>query len=550
MRFCLMPAAVAFALTACLPPDMADARATTLSRAPEGYPIVVAAGSHGRAVTSWGTASGVGLAERSLAGRWSSPVKVSAGDELPAFATMGPGRAVTVLAYDHTGAAERLLALRREAGDGAFGAPEVVAQGPGIQLLSAAGDTRGDVAALVAYHDTFQPHVALVSAARGGAFGAPQPIEAQTGTVAVGGRGRVVVAYWDRDSVYARTATLGKPLGAPQRLAGRPTRRDIAAAVDDAGNATVAFARESEGERDRDKRPALVAARALPNRLFGSPAVVAHAGTAFMGLGFASIVAAGAGTTTALAWDPFESARSGDAGRRLGVAIAHGAGSFGRAQSPSAMDVTTRTQHGSATNPRLAVDSAGDVLLAYSYGNAVHATRRAGGRGRFDAPRVLTRLGHGPIPGDQLLGNLPAIAMLSDRTPLVAYHGPAGGVLVTDRLDGPRPDLTLPRVRVALLPDAADRLRTRNEVGVRISCSHACVAWGRATLRTAAGRTIVGQRDGRGLRARETFTTRFAFDPARRAKTAGDGARLRVTIGAESATGVTSEAVAVLTLGS
>ena len=97
--------------------------------------------------------------------------------------------------------------------------------------------------------------------------------------------------------------------------------------------------------------------------------------------GFSTPELAAAGSTTALVLDP--SAAEG----RLGVAIARGGGHFGPAQQ--AAQPRNRSFGIWPIASSVAVDRAGDVLLAYRLGNsgyAVHATERRAGRARFTSP--------------------------------------------------------------------------------------------------------------------------------------------------------------------
>jgi hypothetical protein len=186
------------------------------------------------------------------------------------------------------------------------------------------------------------------------------------------------------------------------------------------------------------------------------------------------------------------------------------------------------------------VDRAGDVLLAYGYGYAVHATLRPAGSARFGPPRAISSLA--PNGG-------PLAALLGDRRPLVAWEGFDGVTGLTTRLGGRRPDLTPPRISVRLRRDAAKQLRDANAVEFRAGCSEPCLVQARATLRTPTGRTILSDGAFKALARGATFAKRFVFDPTRPSGRAGDGARVRVTIIAENSSGASREAVRQLELG-
>ena len=214
-------------------------------------------------------------------------------------------------------------------------------------------------------------------------------------------------------------------------------------------------------------------------------------------------------------------------------------GRFEPAQRPTAANIRDFVRQ--PFNPTVAVDRAGDVLLAYNTGfngNAVYATERRAGRERFTSPRVISSLGFGGIP---------APALLSDRTRLIAWDY-AGDLFYATRLarDGAP---TSARRKPASPCCAAPRHGCARATprGVRIRCSEACLVTGRATLRTSTGRTIRGA--GRTiLSAGVTVIKRFAFDPAARAGRARGGSILRVTIGVENASGASRERVQQITL--
>lgn len=504
--------------------------ATALLAAPSAASAVtVAIGEQGRALMTWPSPSGLQFAERTAGGAFESPQTIAPANVYPAFLAAGPGTTASVLAYD-TGTTG-LVTIRRPDQAPAFEAPSPLLQAPGVYVLHAAANARGDGAVLV------RPgpgHLVLLTSVRGGPLERPQQIatSSETATVAVGGDGGVVVAWYEftgTRGVRASLGTVDSPLGPPQRLSSG-IFSDVEAALDDHGTATIAFARTDEDHRSRGAE--LVARRAGPDARFGAPRVVARGGPPSMGAGFASFRLAAAGTTTALAFDP------NDAEGSLGVAIARGGGRFDRPQRPTPASRSFLMQ---PFNPAVAVDRAGDVLLAYTlgiYGYPVHATERRAGSDRFTSPRVLSTLGH---------GGAPSAALLTDRTRLVAWDDGHGDMRYTTRLAGRRPDLTPPRASVVLLQGTERLLRASNTARVRIRCSEACLVTGRATLRTTTGRGIVGAGE-RVLRAGGSFVKRFAFDPAKRAGRARGGSILRVTIDVENASGASRELVTQLRL--
>ncbi|MDX6719440.1 MAG: hypothetical protein QOJ63_1694 [Solirubrobacteraceae bacterium] len=507
-----------------------------------GAVTVVAPGPDGRALLVRSSDAGMQLVERDAAGRLRPARTLAPATVYPALAAWGPSGSALVLATDQLrDGPYTLLMLRRASGAERFGAPATLARATPIQVLSAEADERGNVAVLVR---TDLRRTALLTAVRGGALGPPQELDIGTAdaAVAVGGGGRVLLTWYDaaRHGVYARTGTIGSALGAPQPLAADAPFTDVVAAVDDAGNATVAFVLPDR--RRRFGPSALVAARARPDRRFGSPAVLGLGGPAQMGAGFASLDAAAAGTTTAVTWDPNDSVDTKPFGGRLGVAVARGGGRFGPAAAPSAPTVLStgrRGLFGQPAGPSVAVDRAGDVLLAYEYGYAVHASLRPARSTRFGPPRAISSLAR---------NGGPVAALLRDRRPLVACEGFDGVTGIATRLGARRPDLTPPRISVRLRRDAAAQLRDDNAVEVRAGCSQACLVEARATLRTPTGRTILYEGASTALPRGATFTKRFVFDPTRPSGRAGDGARVRITIIAGNASGASRQAVRQLEL--
>jgi hypothetical protein len=165
---------------------------------------------------------------------------------------------------------------------------------------------------------------------------------------------------------------------------------------------------------------------------------------------------------------------------------------------------------------------------------AAHATTRPAGSARFGPLHVISKLGE---------GGSPSVALLSDRRPLVVYRGHRGELLATTRLTGPSPDLAPPRLVIKFASDALNELRATNAVTVTVRCSKPCMLQTRASLHTDDGRTVADGVDRKILRRGATFTERFTFNPDRRAGRARDGARVRVTVAAQNASGALGEAV-------
>ncbi len=481
--------------------------------------VTVTAGSP--ALITWANGAGLQLAERTSGGTIGAARTIAPPRTSPAFAYPGAGGAANVFAYSDFGPASGMVRIERAPGAREF-QPPVPFGPPGVHVLRSASNARGDVAVLARiYHGP----LLLLTASRGGPLSTQHqlPTGSSTTAVAIDREGRFVAAWYDFAGGSGASAILGSvdgPLGPVRRLSASATFSEVGAAIDDTGTATVAFSRADAEHRERPAE--LVVRRTAPDGRFGPARVVARGGPPIMGAGFASVRLAAAGRTTALAFD------ANDVDGRLGVAIARGDGRFGGVQRPTtAVRASFRLQ---PFHPAVAVDRAGDVLLTYNfgfYGNAVHATERRAGSDRFTSPRVLSSLGHGgaAVP-----------ALFDDRTRLVAYDDRTGALRTKTRLVGRRPDLTPPRVDIALLPGTEATLRETNGFGARIRCSEACLLSVRATLRTPTGRTIRYERD-LSQRAGVGVLRRFEFDPARRAGRARDDSILRVTVDAENASG-------------
>jgi len=392
-----------------------------------------------------------------------------------------------------------------------------------VQVLSAGADARGDVAAVISAGPR---HAQLVTAPAGGAFGPSQDVSAdggfaETAAVGVGADGRLVVAYHDGVSrALVRSGAIGAPLGPPQLLVRTLNRPDFGVAIDGAGNATVAFSRTLPGNRI-----GVVAARARAGAPFGPPA------TLDSGPNAQEPHVAAAGSTTAVAWDSLTTSD------RVRVAVARGGGRFAAFQAPAPRPVRLRGEAGrfpsEAGSSRVAVDAAGDVLVAYRYGpfGAVHATLRRAGSARFAAPRVMSALGH---------GGPASVALLDDGRPVVAFADGdrvfAATSLAGTRLDRTPPGLTLPPLRAA-------ELRRSGTATTTASCSRPCVirALARLTTGRGPGRGQVISRQGRPpqvLAANTPLRIRVALTAAGRAAFAATGrAQVRITVTAANAGG-------------
>ena len=356
----------------------------------------------------------------------------------PAAAALDPSGGAQVLAA--TGVQgdlpNQFVAARRAAATGAFGTPAPVGTGSFVQIVSAAANARGDLAAVVS---TGPRHAVLVTAAAGGAFGAPQDINpgglAHTAAVGLGPDGALVVASYDGVSrALVRRGAVGGALGAPQALAQVRNRPDFSAAIDDDGTATVAFGRSL----GRDGIGVAVA-RARSGAAFGAPVTLDRGPNAQVPQ------VAAAGSTTAVTWLSLTAARARPRRRRAGRGPASGAR---RRRRPAASELRGEAGRvpSEAGVPTVAVDRAGDVLLAYPYGpfNAVHETLLRAGSNRFVAPRILSALGHGGVP---------AAALTDDRRPIVAWAD-GDGVFAATGLGpahggGPHTRRALPRAAAA-----------------------------------------------------------------------------------------------------
>ena len=355
--------------------------------------VALAAASGGRAVLAWNAhgAAGDAVQIAQLApgtGFAGGQTALQAPTVLaPAAAALDPSGGAQVLAATGVRAnlPNQFVAARRAAATGAFGTPAPVGTGSFVQIVSAAANARGDLAAVVS---SGPRHAVLVTAPAGGAFGAPQDINpgglADTAAVGLGPDGALVVASYDGVSrVLVRRGAVGGALGASQALAQVLNRPDFSAAIDDDGTATVAFGRSL----GRDGIGVAVA-RARTGAAFGVPVTLDRGPNAQV-----PQVAAG-GSTTAVTW------LSLTAGERVRVAIARDAGRFGRPQTPATGTFELRGEAGRVPSeagvPTVAVDRAGDVLLAYPYGCSTRSTRRCCGPGatasslRGSCPRSAT----------------------------------------------------------------------------------------------------------------------------------------------------------------
>jgi len=390
----------------------------------------------------------------------------------------------------------------------------------GAGLVSAAANARGDLAAVVS---TGPRHAVLVTAPAGGAFGPPQDINpgglADTAAVGLGPDGALVVAYYDGVSrALVRRGAIGAALGAPQALAQVRNRPDFSAAIDDAGTATVAFGRSL----GRDGIGVAVA-RARSGAPFGAPVTLDRGPNAQVPQ------VAAAGSTTAVTW------LSLTARERVRVVMARDAGRFGRPQTPATGRFELRGEAGRVPSeagvPTVAVDRAGDVLLAYPYGpfNAVHETLLRAGSKRFVAPRILSALGHGGVP---------AAALTDDRRPIVAWAD-GEGVFAATGLGRPvftrAPDVTLSRPSVA-------ELRRTGAVTVTARCAPRCEIVANARLTTGRGGPgLVISRQARPpqvIAANAPLRLRFALTPAGRTALQATGrAQVKVIVTAANVSG-------------
>jgi hypothetical protein len=491
-----------------------------------GVAVTAAPGSSGDGVVVWTSGRAGALSVQTAAltapdsfGPIQTVLTAPVLDAGPAVALHGGGSSVILGTRGTDKAPTELVAMRRAPGATGYGAPAVLATGDFVSLLAVRSNTRGDIAAI---YSTGSRHAELITAPAGGAFGTPQELAAGGGlavqpALALGPQGQLVVAYYDAVSrIQARTGDLADRLGAPKSLVQTRNYSDISAAVDDAGNATIAFS------------------RSLPDNRIGVSYVRAHAGGAFSAPKTLSsgpnaqrpqLVAAG--TTTAIAWDDLTVANS------QRVAIAHGASSFGKSQSPVTPPVLLHGEAGRfpsySGEPQLAVDAKGDVLAAYTYGPyqaALHATLLRAGDAHFGKPRLVSSLGH---------GGFPAVALLGNRRPLIAYSD-GNAVFAVTELPDRHPNLTAPKV--TMTPLSAHELRTAGRVSTTVRCSEACFvgAIGRLTTgRFHQGHGQVISRPGANpvaLAAGKSLTLHFNLTPAGKAALAASGnghAKLIVT---------------------
>ena len=193
-------------------------------------------------------------------------------------------------------------------------------------------------------------------------------------------------------------------------------------------------------------------------------------------------------------------------------------------------------RYASPYSPSIAVDDAGDVLLAYAYGlQSTHATLLPAGTDHFLAPTVLSSLGH---------GGTPTAAFAANRDPLVAFAD-RSGVFLADALRGTPVNLRAPQANADPLDPA--ELRDHTRVTARVGCSSTCVVsvgWrittgGRGIDGTAP--TVISRHgmSGEILRAGERRSFTFDAKPSAADSLLGSGrAKASVSITVANASGV------------
>ena len=323
-----------------------------------------------------------------------------------------------------------------------------------------------------------------------------------TGSTRRGSPSDRTAASSSRTTTAARAPT---PSGAPS--GGRSARRSCSRGL--AGTRTSA-SRSTGRARRRSATPATSAdARSRSSRLaLARASAFGRARTVARGANVLLSDLAAAGTTTALSWNDVMASTG------VRVAIARGAGHFGRPQNPAAPPFRLRGEAGrypsQANSVRLAVDARGDVLAAYPYGpfSSVHVALLRAGQRAFGAPRVVSSLGH---------GGYPQVALTTRRRPLVAWRGGDGSVLATTRIAGARVRLDPPRPALSQID--ADELGSRGMVTTWLRCSKTCAFSTIARITTGRGRGQVITRrwvEERVLRSNRALKLRFAGEGRRR----------------------------------
>ena len=503
--------------------------------------VRLSSGGTGRALLWWTTAGPSGsrgfIAARTSSGGLGPAVELLHGERITdvpfAFAARsGDVVLAQTTAPDYSSA--DLLGIRREHGADAFSEPFGILHSRYYNGVSAAANARGDLAVLVKDRNRMTQ---LLTAGPDGRLSAPQPLgdEAPRGEprVALDPAGRIVVVYGSHAEAVVRRGRIGGRLGAPHILEHLRTWPTFSAAIDDHGTATVAFSRFGRYHRGRRTAVSAVAARAPAGRPFG-PVVELEQHT-----DGADPVVAAAGTATAVAWE-----RSYPVGG-LRIVLGHGASAFGRVRSVGARPLHLGSRLSSAPYaPLLAVDAAGDVLLAYAYGTlSTHATIRLAGSGRFEPPAVVSSLGH---------GGTPAVAFAADRTPLVAFSD-RSAVYLGDPATGAPVNLRPPSVTMTPLdPFELDRdLR----VTTQVECTQTCWIFARSRITTGPGpgaRQVRsgGRLVGQTLRAGERLTLTFDAKPAAQAALDASGhAKAVVTVTVANASGASRTAREVVEFG-
>ena len=504
-----------------------------------GYSVRLSTGPDGRALVSWsGRGLGGFVAERTPSGRLLPVEHVLPGSRVfdpPFVFPDGSGAALIVNAgqANYSPGAD-LFDLRRPPGADVFGAPASILHARYLSTVTAASDARGDIAVIA--RDNTNATV-LLTARAGGPFG--KPVSLTTGrprgfpSVGVGAGGRMVVVYGFDKHVVVRRGTIGSPLGPARAIGPLSGFPEFSAALDDRGTATIAFMRFGPYRRPSQRsgpyvpNVAVVAARARTGQPFGALQAFER------GADGGPLALAASGSTTAIAWG-----RGYPVGG-IRVAVTNDSGGFGHPQSAGAAPIRSG-RRGITSTPygaRLAVDAAGDVLLGYSYGTrSTQTAERLAGTPRFAPPIVVSSLGHG--------GN-PAVAVLPDRTPVVAFTDNDAVYLGDPAADSP---VSLVAPRVTMTPLDPAELRRTLTVSTRVQCSQTCYLTARARITTGLPRNgeVRQVRSGSSVRGRvlrggETVTLTFTSKPTAKAALDASGhAKAAVSVTVANASGATT----------
>jgi hypothetical protein len=309
--------------------------------------LAVAAG--GDAVLAWMEGGSIVVAIRPAGQAFGAPVTLpSQAADFPRVAISPRGDALVVWSQ---GGGEVHAAVRPAGG--AFGAPETI--GPGRTPVAAL-DTNGD--ALVAFEDGGEVHVAPRPA--GGAFAGPTTLgSGQQPSVAFDATGGALVAWEDGQRVIAARGSLGAGFAAPAILSAQPAEAPIAA-LDDAGDAIVAWALHDSNEGAGRFRERIQVATAGPGAPFGAATDVSRVPRGGATVGAAHLAMNARGDAVVAWWQHATEAVGGPGHEDQVVTAVRAAGAAFGAPEPVSDPCVPATE-----NLATAIDGSGGALAAW-----------------------------------------------------------------------------------------------------------------------------------------------------------------------------------------